>query len=470
MIVDNDTIIGYGLGFSTDSIPQQGLLLSKFDSSGNHLFSRMILDPQGEPLFIDYHWGKIAKTRDGGYIMTAAPTHGDAAWLIKVDHHFEVEFIKEYLDTVNRSHYRYNAPIELSDGYLLSGSIQRPNYLNDAFARRVGQQGNTVWFKYYGDYEVGDVFNDMAKVNDTLFVAFSTIIDANDPNIGSASIKYIDLNGNVVRSWQSEPNPEIGFARKILTTPDGSLITFGVYLVEVINETSYVQPTLAKLDSNFQIEWVHHFSYVARIGADIIFWDLEQLSDGNYVGAGESVNDPGSDPRRRAGWLYKFSPRGDNLWEVLPEAPFLPPSEYDIGALAGVGELSSGSIVAAGETIDFNQRYIWLVKVTPDGCLDTLCSLVSAVEEAAAPAGEVPFSLYPNPTAGPVVLAWTGVPAGREAHIRLFDAAGRVAWQQRRRVERQAELSLGGLPGGLYFLQVQMGQGVWVEKVVLQEE
>ncbi|MCB9285875.1 MAG: hypothetical protein H6560_01055 [Lewinellaceae bacterium] len=123
----------------------------------------MLLDPLGEHLSISYNWGKITKTRDGGYIMTAAPTHGDAAWLIKVDHQFEVEFIKEYLDTVNRSHFRYIAPIELSDGYLLSGAIQRPNYLDNSFARRVDQQGNTVWFKYFGDYDVGNVFNDMAK-------------------------------------------------------------------------------------------------------------------------------------------------------------------------------------------------------------------------------------------------------------------------------------------------------------------
>ena len=467
MIVDNDTIIGYGLGFSNNSIPQQGLLLSKFDSSGNHLFSKMILDPQGEPLFIDYHWGKIAKTRDSGYIMTAAPTHGDAAWLIKVGHDFEVEFIKEYLDTVNRSHYRYNAPIELEDGYLLSGSIQRPNYKNDAFARRVDQQGNTVWFKYYGEYEVGDVFNDMVKVNDTLFVGFSTIVDANDPNTGSSSLKYIDLNGNVVRSWQSEVGPEVGFARKILTTPGGGLITFGLYLTEVINETSYVQPTLAKLDSNFQVEWVRHFSYVHRLGTDITFWDLEPLSDGNYIGAGESANPPGSEPRRRTGWLHKFSPQGDSLWEALPEAPFLPASEYDVGALSGVGELSSGSIVAAGEVNKGNQRYIWLVKVTPDGCLDTLCSVVSAVEGFASPE-QASLSLFPNPTAGPLTLAWAGAPPGREAHLHLYDAGGREVWRQQRPVERQMELSLSGLPEWVYFLQVRMGAGSWVEKVVVR--
>ncbi|MCB0592716.1 MAG: T9SS type A sorting domain-containing protein [Phaeodactylibacter sp.] len=469
MIVDNDTIIGYGLGFSNDSIPQQGLLLSKFDSSGHHLFSKMILDPQGAPLSIDYHWGKIAKTRDGGYIMTAAPTNRIAAWLIKTDHDFELEFIKEYLDTVNRRHYRYNVPIELSDGYILSGGIQRPNYRNNPFARRVDQQGNTVWFKYYGDYEIEDLVNSMAKVNDSLFVLCGTT-DVEGPNSARVTIRFINGRGEVVRLWSSEPNPEIGYNRHILPTADGGLITFGLHLVEVINEASYVEPTLAKLDSNFQTEWVRHVGYVHRLGTDITFWDMEPLSDGNYIGAGESVNDPGSEPRRRAGWLYKFSPQGGFLWEALPEVPFLPLSEYDIGALAGVGELSSGSIVAAGEAIDFNRKYIWLVKVTPDGCLDTLCSLVSAVEEEVLAVGEAAFSLYPNPTAGPLTLAWAGALPGQEAAIRLFDATGRLVWRQQRRMERQMQLSLADLPDGLYVLQVQAGQKSWVETVVVRRE
>ena len=464
--MDQDTIVGYGLAFAIDAIPQQGLLLSKFDSLGNHLFSKMILDPQGEPLYIDDHWGKIAKTRDGGYVMTAAPTHGDAAWLIKVDRQFEVEFIKEYLDTINRSHYWYNVPIELNDGYLLSGAIQRPSYLDNSFVRRVDQQGNTVWFKYFGDNEFGNAFNDMAKVNDTLFVGYSTTETSR--NNAFSSIYYIDLSGNVVRSWQSELNPEVGFARKILPTPDGGVIAFGLYPVELIGETLIVQPTLAKLDTGFQVGWLRHFGLEARLGADVTFWDIEQISDGNYVGAGESFVRTTGALTRRVGWLRKFSPEGDSLWENLVDAPF-PLVNTNLGTLAGVGELSSGSIVAAGETINGNQRYIWLVKVTPDGCLDTLCSMVTAVEEAVAPAEEVPFSLYPNPTAGPLTLAWPGALQGRETHIRLFDAAGREVWRQRRRVEPQMEIALSGLPGGLYFLQVQTEAESWVKKVVVRE-
>ncbi|MCB9286121.1 MAG: T9SS type A sorting domain-containing protein [Lewinellaceae bacterium] len=464
MIVDQDTIIGYGLAYPDNTYSQQGLILSKFDSSGNHLFSRMLLDPLGEHLSISYNWGKITKTRDGGYIMTAAPTHGDAAWLIKVDHQFEVEFIKEYLDTVNRSHFRYIAPIELSDGYLLSGAIQRPNYLDNSFARRVDQQGNTVWFKYFGDYDVGNVFNDMAKINDTLFVGFCTI--ETSPNNAFSSIQYIDLSGNVVRFWQSELNPEVGFARKILSIPDGGVITFGLYPVELIGETLIVQPTLAKLDTGFQIEWLRHFGLEARLGADVIFWDIEPTSDGNYIGAGESFVRVTGEPTRRVGWLHKFSPEGDSVWENLIDAPF--PIVYtNQGTLAGVGELSSGSIVAAGETINGNQRYIWLVKVTADGCLDTLCSTVSPVVEAPTPEDR-PFSVYPNPTNGPITLAWAGIPPGREAALQLFDATGRVVWRERRQLHRQMELALGPLPDGVYFLQVRTERGIWVERVVVR--
>ena len=467
MLVDNDTIVAYGLGFSNDSIPQQGLLLSKFDSSGHHLFSKMILDLQGAPLFIDYHWGKIAKTRDGGYIMTAAPTNRIAAWLIKTDHDFEVEFIREYLDTVNLRHYRYNVPIELSDGYLLSGGIQRPNYKNNPFARRVDQQGNTLWFQYYGDYDVADLVNSMAKINDSLFVLCGTT-DVEGPNSARTTIRYIDGQGQVVRLWSSEPNPDIGYNRNVLITDDGGLITFGLYLVEVIGETSIVQPTLAKLDTGFQIEWLRHFGLEARLGADVIFWDIEPTSDGNYIGAGESfVKIPGT-PTRRVGWLHKFSPQGDSIWENLIDAPF-PLVNTNQGALAGVGELSSGSIVAAGETINGNQRYIWLVKVTADGCLDTLCSMVTAAEEEVA-AGDTHFSLYPNPTSGPFTLAWAGVPPGREAILQLLDATGRVVWRQHRQWQQQIELEVGTLPGGVYFLQVRTGQGSWVERLVVRRK
>ncbi|MCB9288540.1 MAG: hypothetical protein H6560_14630 [Lewinellaceae bacterium] len=140
----------------------------------------------------------------------------------------------------------------------------------------------------------------MAKINDSLFVLCGTT-DVK-PNSARTTIRYIDGQGQVVRLWSSEPNPDIGYNRHILVTDDGGLITFGLYLVEVIGGTSIVQPTLAKLDTGFQIEWLRHFGLEARLGADVIFWDIEPTSDGNYIGAGESfVRVTGSRPEGWAG-------------------------------------------------------------------------------------------------------------------------------------------------------------------------
>ncbi|MCB0595284.1 MAG: T9SS type A sorting domain-containing protein [Lewinellaceae bacterium] len=93
-----------------------------------------------------------------------------------------------------------------------------------------------------------------------------------------------------------------------------------------------------------------------------------------------------------------------------------------------------------------------------------------AREEEILPAGEAAFSLYPNPTTGQLTLAWEGRLPGQQAAIRLFDATGRVVWRQQRRLERRMELSLAGLPAGLYVLQVQAGEGSWVKRVVVRRE
>ena len=169
MIVDNDTLVCYGITSNNiDSVWVQGLLLSKFDSSGNHVMSKIINDPYGDFFSIDKTWGKISKVSDGGYVMTSAPLFRDGAVLIKVNHNLELEFMTEYRDTINLSHFNYKKPIELADGFLLFGSIQRPNYEMDPFVRRVDEQGNTLWFKYFGDYNIYDSFNDAAQINDSL--------------------------------------------------------------------------------------------------------------------------------------------------------------------------------------------------------------------------------------------------------------------------------------------------------------
>ncbi|MBV6438620.1 MAG: T9SS C-terminal target domain-containing protein [Haliscomenobacteraceae bacterium CHB4] len=458
LLVENDTIIGYGLGFNNNVEWQQGLVLSKFDSSGNLLLSKIILHPPGDFYNIDKHWGKIIKTSDGGFAMTAAPYYSNSAVLIKVNNNFEVEFIKEYPDTVNLSNYFYKL-LETPGGYLLYGAIQRPDYYDDGFIRYVDKQGNTVWFKYvdHSDYSNGVV--SLERINDNLYVY--GMVNGVTPTSSNSSVHLINLEGDIISSWVFDPEPEIGYIRKIWPVADGGVIIYGLYVVEIVNNTKLVQSTLSKLDSNFQTEWVSHFGSIKSLVSLILLNDFAPTSDGHYIGAGETLVKDGDDPTRRVGWLYKFSPEGDSIWERKINAPFLPLYYTNSGFFGGVGVLSSGSIVAGGTTNEGNTEYCWLVKVTNDGCLDTLyCETVAAPEVPGEKSGAV--KVYPNSANDFIYVEAPGYSA---ATILLYNTQGKTV--HRESFAGRIVIPSASLPGGVYFLEMQ-AEGKTIARHTLQ--
>jgi hypothetical protein len=227
--------------------------------------------------------------------------------------------------------------------------------------------------------------------------------------------------------------------------------------VDIVFNTLIVQPTLAKFNTKLEVEWVKHFGMQLPLFADNIFWDVEPTSDGNYMGAGESfiIVNP-NDTVFNAGWLMKFSPEGDSIW-----------SRYDLPPLStqawmsndqffgGVGILSSGNIVAGGSASENNERYIWLVKVTPDGCLDTLfCGLVPIRE----PMKSTPIEVYPNPANTTVSV--TLPPAAGEVALVLYDVQGKpVRRQAGHGSTTVATVETGNLSPGIYFLEIRLTDG-----------
>lgn len=454
MIVDNDTLIGYGLAYDTIS-QLQGLLLAKYDSSGNFITSKLILDSLGDYLSISKHWGKIIKTSDGGYAMTAATVYRKSAFLIKLSHDLKMEFIKEYPDTVNLANYRYT-PVEIQNGYLLYGAIQRPNFLDDAFIRRVDKQGNTIWFKYYGVYNQDDAIVDLRMVNDSIAVAAS-VDGLNGSPTGSSrsTIRFINLDGAVVQSWYSGPEPEIGYLRKAIPLEDGGLLTYGVYVVYVTQfGTKVVQSTLARFTPGMQIEWVKHYGLLRSLDAGVLLLDIEPTHDGNFIGAGQSTIVLPNDVGLISGWLFKFSPQGDSIWSRYDMGPY-PPNYVNSHFFGGVGVLSSGNIIAGGSAEEGQKKYIWLVKVTTDGCLDTIfCGLVNAAEEVLPEQEGMEVRVYPNPASDYLNIQYRTQQPLRRATFRIFDAMGRVVKEFLSDYPKDTViLPVWDWPQGVYFLE-----------------
>jgi len=463
-LIHEDTIVTYGIGFNESTDWRQGLVLNKFDSSGNLLLSRIILHPPGDFYSIGKTWGKIIRTSDGGFAMTAAPYYSNSAVLIKTDNNFNIQFIKEYPDTINLSNYFYKL-LETPQGYLLYGAIQRPDFYDDGFIRHVDKAGNTIWFKYLQFSNFGNSVLDLASITDTNFIAAIGTETNFNPNKGKVSFVKFNIDGTIKVSWSSKEEPNIGYIRKIVQASEKQVISFGVFKTGNVGNTTFFQPTLAHLDSNFQTTWVSHFGRVSSLTASVLLWKFAPTTDGNYIGAGETLVKDGNDPSRRVGWLYKFSPEGDSIWERKINVPFLPLYYTNNGYFSGVGVLSSGNIVAGGTANEGNKEYCWLVKISNDGCMDTLfCQSVSATQAPENRSALLQFS--PNPAREQLRISYPAHPGGGQ--IRLYDMQGKL--QQNIALPEGSSsyvLPVQHLPEGIYFAHWLYAGTSGVGKIVI---
>ena len=208
-----------------------------------------------------------------------------------------------------------------------------------------------------------------------------------------------------------------------------------------------------------------NFGKAASVNARINLRDFEPTADGNYIAAGETTVPAENNNTRRVGWLYKFSPQGDSIWSKHIDVPF-PVIPQNGGYFGGVGELSSGSIVAGGAAYEGNDFYPWLVKVDANGCLEAPCPVLSPIAGPAA-AGE-DIKLFPNPNNGCFRLSWPQAPGGELSRCAIFDARGRAVWQEERQAAALMEIDATGLAPGFYVLEVRAGARRWVGKVVVE--
>ncbi|MCC7506848.1 MAG: T9SS type A sorting domain-containing protein [Saprospiraceae bacterium] len=451
IIVHNDTVVAYGIAFSADT--QQCLLVARFDTNGVKIDDKLICDTSGLILTMDINWSKVIKCSDGGYALTAALLFNFNGAFIKLSPNLEVEFVKEYVDSVNLVEF-YNAVFELPDGYLLGGYVQNPNYQIEPFIRRVDAQGNSLWIQYYGDYDISDLFAGSIKLNDSLY-AFAGSYRINPDQLGGRGpwISCIDIHGDIVKEWRPQNNVPFELLHGISKISADKWLVWGVNTVS--GPPFNHQFFLASIDTNFQVDMVRPYGPV-RPQLDFI-WDVSPTADDNFIGAGYwYAENPNTGPDIY-GRLFKFSPAPDSLWSLTLTAP-IPNPDISGNYLGGVGLLSSGNMIAGGYALAGNEVWPWLVKVTPDGCVDSLwCVSVpsSAPETARRPGGRV----YPNPARDYFYLDWPGDFPSGAIRLTLTAPDGRTVSQQW--IGPGEPVWVAGLPAGLYYWQAETGRGQW---------
>jgi hypothetical protein len=452
--VHNDTIVMYGL-VRLDSFPnQQCLLVARFDSSGQQIDHRLICDPNGDNYTISVPWANIFPTNDGGFAMTAINFGSDDGMMIKLYNDLSIEFAQTYLDTINELEF-CRFIIETEDGYVLFGDASPGNVSRNSFVRKVNKQGEEEYFEFIGNENIFNNLINYGSINDSLVVLAGVI----RPDVATTSssnpwvVIYDTKNLKVHKEWI--PSEALrGAFTTITPLQNGDFITQGVEVVSDGPVVTY-QPYVALLDSTFQFKNIYKKSGNPNPNPSIK--SVLSINDSTYLAVGQiNADDPNVELAGIYGWLWAFTSTADSLWEHLVYTKTTN-NLVSGGEFMGAGKLSSGNIIAAGQTTrdcsggTFFRRCPWLVKITPDGCIDDMwCNLPSFTTEPYSLSSQIEVRAIPNPTTGRfrLDLPDKALPAKRSVLYDMFGTAFPA------HTNSAGELNIALYPAGTYILLI----------------
>ena len=454
MIVANDTIVGLGVAYPDSFNLTQAAFLVKMDSNGNVIKTKLIFGSNGDHLVIATPSYKLTKTMDGGYAFFAASSLNDNAFFFKLDVDLEEEFRYEFIDSINLASFNMRL-LETKAGYIIYGHVRKPNFGAVGVIKYIDKNCHIIWSKEYSQGGIDNYVMNINAINDSSFVACSIVESNSDLFYGYSAIRTFNINGEQLGYWQSAVDSETGYLLNIRPTTDNGFIAYGNHLHHRLQNSYYVEPSFTKFDSNFNIEWIRHWGRPTFTESATRMVDTYLTEDGNYLSIGRIAGVPDENYIYRVkSWFMKYSPEGDSIWSREVDTPSFLGQTYG-GAIYGSGVLSSGSVIGGGAALHINAYFGWIVKLTRDGCLDTLfvCPETSSVHTPLEKGDMYNLQLYPNPTTG--VVSWNGGDGGAY-RVRVFNQLGQLV------AERQATantLFIGDLQEGMYQLRFLTSKG-----------
>lgn len=394
LIINNNNIYIRG-NIYVDSLNQWGLYVCKIDSSGNVLWHNTILDVIGEDDLVSITSTKIIITSDGNLLLPVNYFFSGDMGLVKIDTNGNVLFNTEYTNseyTIYPTHL-----VEIENNFYISGYHQRSNFRTDVFLLKTDLLGNKLWLKHYGDENLDEGSAGMICNKD---LSISLGCQIRPPNFIDLPFEEqwrkpwlitIDTSGRIIEEWKGEPNDfRAKSSAGLIQTNRREWGMIYSEFEEIGPLTIYSKPAISVIDSNYNLKWkdsIGEFNSPYNTFFDI---DYDSLS-GNFVVCGQLGID-----NILKGCIIKYSSTGERLWTLYETN--LEASENARFWLGGVSFSPSGSIYSAGYIESYsqpNKNYGWILKITADGCVDTLCT-TTGMEEIIR-SNQQKLYLYPNP-------------------------------------------------------------------------
>jgi Secretion system C-terminal sorting domain len=462
VLVQNDTIIV--LGNSTTNGNPWKISVNKFDTLGNLLSSTMVNDTTNDEYYTVYSSDFIT-TPDNGYLEVGSINNGIYGNIVRFNHDGTTRWIKKvskpgYMDW--RAFYdmtMYNANKYVSFGF---------QNTNNGFQ-------NNLWVYFFDD--------NGNKIRDTVYTRVGTrfqgphSITAVGPNkilLGAGWgerqtpwILTIDTLGNVLNEWRAPANLGLQECYGIQATPDDGIIFASSKLDSIVNENFYTKGAIVKLNSNYQIDWI---KITGESTSNNVFYNGFLNQDGHYIAEGrywQPFVPDGSEGAVYA-WTHKIDLQGNTIWESKDSTLYIPSRNASLNNAWDIKELSSGSLIIVGDATDlrFNRSTAFIIKLSKDGCRDTLwChGLPVSTAPSRSEGGGEHIKVFPNPVSNVITLTVPTDLVGTTAV--MTDLTGRIA-STIPLANNQQVIDISQLVAGVYFLTIQNHFDIEPIKVIM---
>ncbi len=442
-----------------DNSLKHGLLFASFDTLGNLLKYNVEYDSLNDVFTLVYP-NSFAGLSDGsGYVGVGSFFYSKNGYLAVYDNNGKIQRFSEYDDLGTLVDF-YKEIIEVPDGFFILGDKQLNDYHSHIFLMKTDKEGNKLWEKLYGHPTRENWFGSIVKVNDNEYVigGATTIIPPFPQLVHNTSNFYvIDSLGNLKSSLQSQlSTTDIGVGYGMQRTEQGGWV-YPTIEVQFESPLNVLERKLKFIERDSQYNIINEKAY-GNFRPNNIQQNFKKLSNSDYLMIGTRsirFSSQTQYPSLNMGSLLRLSPNGDSIWNFLDTAFGLAQNRiYD------AVELPSGSIIACGysQTLNPPKDWGWLIKVSKDGCVDTLnCFPVSSNGDFMV---NEQIKAYPNPTSDFIYL---DLPEDEPSEYQIFALTGKLIMLGPISDEK---IDVSTLPLGGYVLQIRSKNRVLVQKII----
>jgi len=460
-------------GIGVDVIDSSNMIasyLQKINKNGETIDLHMFVDSTNERPYEQVR-NNLRFSKDGNFLQTGYHRgNGEIdPYVIKYNDHGEIIF-----QTLLKSKFEEGNGFELDTDYvelpneeiITVTRCQRDDQGNDAAAEiciyKLSSKGDIIWQKVIEDPDRRDYTSQL------LLHPNGNIIILGEKNryhvdlfsLTWASITEIDIEGELINQWESEPLDSLASISSGVIVDDEYILSTSIRTELYPDIQTIGDPTILKLDSDFNEVWRFSVYNVkdSLFAPGLGYTKLIALQDSKFVAVGishvgdlENVNGDFSD---EFGKIIKFNGDGELLWERNYQY-FGDEAYFDNHIFKDIIETSDGGFLACGEIKlpigNTKRQYSWLVKMDEHGCVVPGCH--DLIDNTISVSDALGLKLFPNPVSDVLNVSVNHQGSYRDAQIIISNSMGQQLKTYPIKLPNLTMMiDVSGFENGMYFL------------------